>query len=66
MADIADMCVMGGSDLSGGVPMGAIEDISKSSLDKLPMPQQPAMVHGTAMAGHDLGAPTTWAMEAMK
>lgn len=44
------MKTMGGSDISGGCPMGSLKDVSSMSRG-LPMPPQPAMVHGTGMAG---------------
>lgn len=45
---------MGGSDLSGGVPMSSPVDATRIDM-KLPMPPQPAVVHGTGMAGTSLG-----------
>lgn len=51
---MADMCTMGGSDLSGGVPMSSPVDATRIDM-KLPMPPQPAVVHGTGMAGTSLG-----------
>lgn len=62
---MADMCTMGGSDLSGGVPMGAIEIATRKDM-KLPMPPQPDPVHGTGMAGHTIGAPVNWPMSQMR
>lgn len=53
-SSMADMCTMGGSDLSGGVPMSSPVNASEMYL-KLPMPPQPAPVHGTGMAGTVLG-----------
>lgn len=63
-SEMIDMCTMGGSDLSGGIPMGSPQDVS--TMAKLPMPQQPAVVHGLGMAGHTIGAPASWAMSQMK
>lgn len=63
-SEMADMCTMGGSDLSAGVPMSSINDMANEC--KLPMHQFPEVVHGTGMAGHDIGAPTSWPMEAMR
>lgn len=51
---MADMCTMGGSDLAGGIPMSSPIDASMKDM-KLPMPPQPAVVHGTGMAGSSLG-----------
>lgn len=65
-SEMADMCTMGGSDLSGGIPMGSVEDVAVHKDDKLPMPKQPAMVHGTGMAGHEIGAPASWPMSQMR
>jgi len=65
-SEMIDMCTMGGSDLSGGIPMGTPQDVSRHAAVKLPMPPEPAMVHGTGMAGHEIGAPESWPMEAMK
>lgn len=65
-SEMIDMCTMGGSDISGGVPMGAIQDVSGHSDNKLPMAPQPAAVHGTGMAGHTIGAPASWPMSQMR
>lgn len=51
---MCDMCTMGGSSLDGGIPMSSPVDASRM-YDKLPMPQQPAVVHGLGMAGTSLG-----------
>lgn len=64
-SEMADMCTMGGSDISGGIPMGSPIDASMKDM-KLPMPPQPAPVHGTGMAGKVIGAPASWPMSSMK
>lgn len=53
-SSMANMCTMGGSDLSGGVPMSSPVDAARMEM-KLPMPPQPAVVHGLGMAGTVLG-----------
>ncbi len=51
-SSMADMCTMGGSDISGGVPMSAVNDMKNHPDTKLPAPGWgPAVKHSTAMAG---------------
>lgn len=66
-SSMADMCTMGGSDLDGGMRMSAIEDIASHPDNKLPGPGfGPSMVHGTGMAGQDIGVKNPWSMEQMR
>lgn len=64
-SSMADMCTMGGSDLSGGIPMGSPVTATEMYA-KLPMPSQPTPVHGTGMAGKVIGAPASWPMSQMR
>lgn len=51
-SSMIDMCTMGGSDLSGGIPMGSPQDVRNHPETNLPEPgYSPAVVHGTGMAG---------------
>jgi hypothetical protein len=56
MADVADMCTLNGSDITGGIPFGSPSDVRSHADTRLPSPGfGPAMVHGTGMAGSQAG-----------